>query len=136
MILLQVSNIKLNIDQNEQDAYKKALKISGVLEQEVRQWKIIKYSVDARNKAQISKVYSIGLYVESYHKTRKNVLVIEKEKQYSYELSGDKPLRNRPVVVGFGPAGMFAAYLLAMNGFAPIIVERGDTVENRSRIVE
>ena len=69
------------------DAYKKALKISGVLEQEVRQWKIIKYSVDARNKAQISKVYSIGLYVESYHKTRKNVLVIEKEKQYSYELS-------------------------------------------------
>lgn len=136
MVLLQVSNIKLNIAQNEQDAYKKALKTSGVSDKEVRHWRILKYSVDARNKAQISKVYSIGLYVESYHKSRKNVLVIEKEKQYSYKLSGDRPMNYRPVVVGFGPAGMFAAYLLAMNGFAPIIVERGDMVENRSRIVE
>lgn len=136
MVLLQVSNIKLNINQNEQDAYKKALKTAGISNKDVRHWKILKYSVDARNKAQISKVYSIGLYVDSYHKSRKNVLVIEKEKQYCYEISGNKPLNHPPVVVGFGPAGMFAAYLLAMNGFAPVIIERGDTVENRSRVVE
>lgn len=136
MILLQVSNIKLNINQDEQNAYKKALKTAGISEQEVKKWKILKYSVDARNKSQISKVYSIGLYVESYHKSRKNVLAIQEEKHYSYKLSGNKPMNHRPIVIGFGPAGMFAAYLLAMNGFAPIIIERGDTVENRSRIVE
>lgn len=136
MILLQVSNIKLNITQNEQDAYKKALKTAGISDKEVRYWKILKYSVDARNKSQISKVYAIGLYVDAYHKSRKNVLVIEKEKRYSYKLSGEKPMNYRPIVVGFGPAGMFTAYLLAMNGYAPIIIERGDMVENRLRIVE
>lgn len=136
MILLQVSNIKLNITQNEQDAYKKALKTARISDKEVRYWKILKYSVDARNKSQISKVYAIGLYVDAYHKSRKNVLVIEKEKHYSYKLSGEKPMNYRPIVVGFGPAGMFTAYLLAMNGYAPIIIERGDMVENRLRIVE
>ena len=136
MVLLQISNIKLNIEKDEHAAYEKALKIAGVNEKEILSWKVLKYSVDARNKAHISKVYSIGLYVSDYHKSRKNVLVIKKEKQYSYVLSGEKKLEHPPVVVGFGPAGMFAAYLLAMNGFKPIIVERGDIVENRSRIVE
>lgn len=136
MILLQISNIKLNIEQDKKAAYQKALKIAGLTEGQVQSWKILKYSIDARNKSQIAKVYSIGLYVESYHKSRKNVLVIPKEKQYSYVLSGNKKIKNPPVIVGFGPSGMFTAYLLAMNGFAPIVIERGDMVENRTRIVE
>lgn len=136
MVLLQISNIKISIEKDEKDAYKKALKIAGLHEEDAISWKILKYSIDARNKAQIVKVYNIGLYVAHYNKSRKNVLVINKEKQYSYNLSGSQKMEKRPVVVGFGPAGMFAAYLLACNGFCPIIIERGGTVEERTHTVE
>lgn len=135
MILLQVSNIKVSVEENEIKAYMKSLKIAGVKEQDVILWKIIKYSIDARNKSDIKKIYTLGLYVKEYKKTRKNVLVT-KEKQYSYNVSGEKRLSHPPVVVGFGPSGMFAAYLLAVNGYKPIIIERGSTVDERSNKVE
>lgn len=50
--------------------------------------------------------------------------------------SGDKMLNHRPVVVGFGPAGMFAALSLAMNGYRPIVIERGSEIDERSRVVD
>lgn len=136
MVLLQISNIKISIENDEVDAYKKALKIAGLNESNIISWNILKYSIDARNKEHIFKIYTIGIYVESFHKSRKNVLVIKKEKQYSYPLSGNKAMKNQPVVVGFGPAGMFAAYLLACNGFQPVIIERGSMIEERSRMIE
>ena len=49
---------------------------------------------------------------------------------------GSERLSARPVVVGFGPAGMFAALLLAENGYLPIIIDRGDSVEDRSKAYE
>ena len=72
----------------------------------------------------------------SYYKSRKNVRVVEKEKKYSYVVSGKQELKSPPVVIGFGPAGMFAAYLLACGGYRPVIIERGGMVEERTRAVE
>ena len=46
---------------------------------------------------------------------------------------GDGPISERPVVVGFGPAGMFCAMLLAEHGYRPIVIERGDDVDARIR---
>ena len=50
--------------------------------------------------------------------------------------TGSKSLSHRPVVIGLGPAGLFAAHLLAKNGYRPIVLERGDCVEDRDRAVE
>ena len=49
---------------------------------------------------------------------------------------GDKPLKERPVVVGLGPAGLFCALLLAQQGFAPIVLERGPEIERRMQKIE
>lgn len=71
-------------------AFKKALKKAGLSKDKVSSWKIIKLSIDARKKAEIHKVYVIGLYVKEYNKTRKDVQIITKEKEYTYEISGTK----------------------------------------------
>lgn len=88
MKLLQVSNIKVDITEDEKTAFKKALKKAGLSKDKVSSWKIIKLSIDARKKAEIHKVYVIGLYVKEYNKTRKDVQIITKEKEYTYEISG------------------------------------------------
>ena len=55
---------------------------------------------------------------------------------YRYELPDSRPLPMRPVVVGFGPAGLFAALILAQAGQRPIVIERGEPVEKRQKAVE
>ena len=50
--------------------------------------------------------------------------------------TGTEKLKNRPVIVGFGPAGMFCGYMLAMYGYKPIIVERGSKVDQRLKKIE
>ena len=49
---------------------------------------------------------------------------------------GDKPLQGRPIVVGAGPAGLFAAYILAEHGYKPLLLEQGQAVDVRTRQVE
>lgn len=136
MVLVKVSDIKLNIDLDEKAAFEKALKIAGIKKENVRDGKIIKYSVDARRKDHIKKIYTVGLYVDKYGKNRKNVTVINHEKKYKPEITGKSKLNNSPVVVGFGPAGMFLGYMLAEYGYKPIIIERGSKVEERIKKVE
>jgi len=67
MKLLQVSNIKVDITEDEKTAFKKALKKAGLSKDKVSSWKIIKLSIDARKKAEIHKIYVIGLYVKEYN---------------------------------------------------------------------
>ncbi|MGM8317320.1 NAD(P)-binding protein, partial [Clostridium perfringens] len=56
---------------------------------------------------------------------------------YDFDFNfGEKKLQHRPVVVGLGPAGLFAALLLAKKGFNPIVFERGEDVDSRTKTVE
>lgn len=131
MKFLKISNIKLNIDASNEEAMDKALKIAGIKENTVIEKKILKLSIDARKKSEIHKIFTVGLLAKEYSKNRKNVVVLDKEPQYTFNASGTKKLNHRPVIVGFGPAGMFCAYMLAKYGFNPIIIERGSKVDER-----
>lgn len=136
MKFLKISNIKLNIYEDNDNAFKKAIKIAGIQESDVIEKNLLKLSIDARNKNMLQKVITAELCVKSYNSNRKNVMVYNERPKYRYQISGTKVLENRPVVIGFGPAGMFCSYLLALNGYQPIIIERGSKVEERTKKVE
>lgn len=86
---------------------------------------ILKKSIDARNKRRVLIVYRIRIDDEN-----------EDARQESPRPLNAPPPMPRPVVVGMGPAGMFAAITLARNGMQPIIIERGRPIESRIRDVE
>ncbi|MFQ9515454.1 MAG: NAD(P)/FAD-dependent oxidoreductase [Eubacterium sp.] len=132
MKFLKVSNIKVNIEDDENKAFLLARKAAGVSDKEIKNKKIIKLSIDARNKNEIHKIYTVGLYLNEYLKKRKNVTVYDKEPEYNFKSTGTLSLNHRPVIVGFGPAGMFCGYMLAQFGYKPIIIERGSRVEERT----
>ena len=102
---------------------------------------LYKTSIDARKKPNILRVCTVLLTANVSVRETESVCardhaigVFEKE-TFSLPM-GEESMDGRPVIVGFGPAGMFCALLLCEAGFAPIIVERGDDVDERAAAVE
>ena len=100
---------------------------------------VYRKSVDARKKKDVRLVYSIaasGIRENISEKTCKELHIA---RIYDSSLSfniGTEPLPHAPVIVGAGPCGLFAALLLAKNGYAPIVLERGGSVEERVALVD
>ncbi|MBR3934182.1 MAG: hypothetical protein IKJ68_09785 [Clostridia bacterium] len=103
---------------------------------------IYRKSPDLRTKTEPHFVYTIDAEVEYKVKINKTdiVVITKKENLYDYYISQIsnkiKKTKTRPVVVGFGPAGMFAALVLAEAGYKPIVLERGQKVEERIKSVK
>lgn len=130
--MIKIINIRAEIDDTEQTIRKKAEKILGI--KDCTSFKIVKKAVDARKKNDVHYIYSVEFEVENETElvsrcTSKNVSLT---KPYQYKFGTDKKLAKRPVIVGFGPAGMFCALVLAQNGYKPIVLERGKCVEERA----
>ncbi|MBQ4091445.1 MAG: hypothetical protein IJC64_03910, partial [Clostridia bacterium] len=97
--------------------------------------RIYKKSVDARRRDAVKLVYSVCAESEDERtadKAKFERLGARCVRVKSLEVKlGDKPMRERPLVVGMGPAGMFCALILAENGYRPIIIDRGDSISER-----
>lgn len=102
---------------------------------------LYKSSIDARKKPNILRVCTVLLTVQLLDReidgicARDHAIGVFEKETFSLP-QGTEKMDGRPVIVGFGPAGMFCALLLCEAGFAPIIVERGDDVEERAAAVE
>ncbi len=135
---LMVSGIRLPFDVPEEQAIAEAKRQCG-LSAEACTASIYRQSIDARH-GRIDKVYSIcveGILEETAFAeklNRSNVRV--REMQLAEVPSGKQKLLHRPVIVGAGPAGLFAAYMLAKRGYAPILLERGEAIEQRDAAVD
>ena len=129
MKYIKVNNIKLNINSNNQDAINEAIKLTGAVD--VSDSFVSKKSIDARKKPDLKYVYSVVLEAKSFSKKNKNATLLKRKPEYQMPEPKDSKPKYRPVIVGFGPAGMFLSLLMADYGFNPIIIERGENVEDR-----
>ena len=136
---LRINNISLSIDEDKSLLKNKVAKKLRISKDEIRNLKIIKESLDARKKNDIKYIYCVDIEHSNEEKLMKKIKdkdVRLEVPKYNAEInSGEKQLNSRPVVVGFGPAGIFAALLLAEKGYKPIVIERGEDVDKRTESV-
>lgn len=138
--MLRISNIKLRPDHTKADLQQKIASKLRIPEQEIGNWKIVKQSIDARKKPDIWYIYTVDVAVKKeeqlLRRQKGNEVSKAPNKQYVFPCVPAVTLPERPVVIGSGPAGLFCAYMLAIHGHRPIIIERGAKVEERQKDVE
>ncbi|MBS5143954.1 MAG: hypothetical protein KHY89_00360 [Butyricicoccus pullicaecorum] len=132
-----VSNIRLPFDEPEGAAIERAKRICNVQSETVTA-SVYRTSIDAR-RGKIDRVYSVLLdgivEEEAFAAALQMPSVCYKQVEGFTPIFGQKSLTHRPVVVGMGPAGLFAAYILAKYGYCPLVLERGDAIEQRDQAV-
>ncbi len=135
--MIRIQQVKVPLKHNEADIIKKACKMIRQKEHDVLSYKIVKQSVDARKKEQVSYVYTVDLQFHNETKilAKTKGVALAKDILYNFPKQGTEQLNHPPVIVGSGPAGLFAAYELAAHGYAPVLIERGRDVEQRTKDV-
>lgn len=131
-----INNIRVSLDDDINALRELAAKKLKVSEGEIRNFKIAKESIDARRKPNISLIYSVVVDIDKSAGIPKNsdIRVVE-DAGKNQLVPGNRKLCSSPVVVGTGPAGLFAGILLAQHGYKPLVIERGEKVERRTEIV-
>lgn len=98
-----------------------------------------KLSIDSRKKDQIHYVASVDVTCDQEEKILKKVhnnnIMLIKGADFKIPEYGSMPMQYRPVIIGSGPAGLFAGLFLAREGYRPIILERGMAVDERTACV-
>ncbi|MDO5062571.1 MAG: hypothetical protein Q4D77_05290 [Peptostreptococcaceae bacterium] len=131
--MIQIPNIKVSLNEEKETVISKTIKkLTG----KDHAYRIVKESIDARRG--IIFVYTVELDIDksqvlSRSRIPYSVVTPTTEQRMVY---GDQKMSARPVVIGFGPAGIFAALELAKNGYAPIVFEQGSDVDRRTKEVE
>lgn len=147
--MIQITQIKINMNQvgqtkelELQAIKKKVLKLLYIEERQLSNLVIVKKSIDARKKNEICYIYTVKVEVLdekkivnriNQSKNKNNSICLSQKKEYEFKPTGTIKQKTRPIIVGFGPSGMFCALLLAEQGYKPIVLERGAMVEERIR---
>ena len=131
--MIRLNNIKIRENLNDIEVLKIAIEKNKIKQEEIKEWYIYKKSIDARKKEDIYYNYSINIKLKD-DKKEKKIGKIKEEKWPNIEVK--RKSQYNPIIVGMGPAGLFAGLLLIENGIKPIIIERGKCVEERIKDVE
>ena len=123
--MLKISNIKIYEDLSDSELIEKVINKYKIKKSDIMNWHIIKKSIDARKKDDIHYNYTIEFEVKNenlYSRIEK----CAKTNIPSLKLQNIKfNEKNSPVIIGAGPAGLFAALTFVENGIRPIIIEQG-----------
>jgi uncharacterized FAD-dependent dehydrogenase len=134
--MLRITDITLPLDHPEHALKDAVLARLQAAPSELRSMTVFRRGHDARKKSSIQLVYTVD--VELHDEPRVLSLLLPKvmptpDMSYRFVARAPAKLEERPVVIGFGPCGLFAALILAQAGFRPIIIERGKKVRDRTK---
>lgn len=131
--MIRLKDIKIREDLSNEQVFQKAILKNKIKQEEVSKWYIYKKSIDARKKEDIYYNYTLDLELKDKNKEKK----YEQVEEYKFpEIKVTRKSEYAPVIIGAGPAGLFAGLILVDNGIKPIILERGKQVEERIKDVE
>ncbi|WP_053955749.1 NAD(P)/FAD-dependent oxidoreductase [Inediibacterium massiliense] len=135
--MIRVNQIKLDIKEDFGVLQSKICKKLRIKKEDLIDYKIFRESIDAR-KGTITLVYTIDVEVKNEENILKKNKGIQKSPDLSYHSvqSGSNNLIHRPIIIGTGPAGIFAGLILAQRGYKPILLERGQDVDTRTKDIE
>ncbi|MDQ5877725.1 MAG: uncharacterized protein QG638_457, partial [Pseudomonadota bacterium] len=136
--MLRLTELRLPIDHLPEALLPAIAKRLGLAVADVVDFTVFKRSYDARKAALLTFIYTVDVAVSNEASVLKK---LSKDRNvgpapdtaYRFVAKAPENLKSRPVVVGFGPCGIFAALLLAQMGFRPIVLERGKAVRERTQ---
>lgn len=137
--MIRINSMSLPLDYSDKTIEKRICRELRIPSEAIKSFSLFKRSIDARRKSDIHFNATIDVELNT---GEKKVLSRAKSKKasitepYSYKLPSRKKLDLQPIVVGFGPAGMFAGLILAQAGAKPIIIERGQDCDSRVKSIE
>ena len=138
--MIRIDQIKIR-PLTEEGLLKKAASLLKVRPGDISFVRILRRSVDARKKPDVVYTCSILISAHDEDKILKRVSGASNISRYepvtySFPIEGKEELKDRPLIVGMGPAGLFCAYELAKYGYRPLVIERGKCAEERREDVK
>ncbi|RBA24493.1 NAD(P)/FAD-dependent oxidoreductase [Herminiimonas fonticola] len=136
--MLRLTDVQLPLDHAEEDLLAAIIARLGINADELINYTVFRRGYDARKKNAIIMVYTLDVEIRNQDKHAQRLqgnrhVTIAPDTSYHFVAQAPADLAMRPVVIGFGPCGIFAALILAQMGFRPIILERGKEVRERTK---
>ncbi|MFC4699148.1 NAD(P)/FAD-dependent oxidoreductase [Glaciecola siphonariae] len=136
--MLRLTDIKLPLNHNEQALELAILGKLAIAKEQLIAFSMFKRGYDARNNRDIQLIYTLDVELSNQDQLLEKFagdphVRLTPDMTYKFVTQAPKNLQHRPVVVGLGPCGLFAALILAQMGFKPIVLERGKAVRERTK---
>ena len=136
--MIRLTEIKLPLDHNEDAIGQAIVDKLKIKPEQLNSYNVFKRGYDARKKTAILLIYTLDVEVENEDMllttfAKDQHVKIAPDTSYKFVAQAPTTLKERPVVIGFGPCGLFAGLVLAQMGFKPIILERGKEVRERTK---
>ncbi|UJF19495.1 NAD(P)/FAD-dependent oxidoreductase [Vibrio sp. SS-MA-C1-2] len=136
--MIRLTEIKLPLDHQEDALLTAITNKLGINAEQVLSFNMFKRGYDARKKSKILLIYTLDVVVENEDQLLEQFVgdqhvKLTPDMDYKFVAQAPEGLTERPVVIGFGPCGLFSALILAQSGFKPIVVERGKEVRERTK---
>ena len=138
--MIRIQQLKLPVTHTQEELEQKIRKTLKIGKHDLQEIELLRRSIDARKKSELKYVYQLDVKVKDENavlrKAKNNQIVKAEKKSYVFPKSGEQTLVHRPVIIGSGPAGLFCAYVLAKHGYRPLVLERGESAEQRKKSVD